>query len=98
MISARLTKNRHENEFFIDGKPLSGVEDARIEYSGKNQVLVLVVRDFRILPESRCPERNRYERVLKAFGDPAAVAELQSSCNLLRMNPRACSGCPDRPI
>lgn len=98
MISARLTKNRHENEFFVDGKPLSGVEDARLEYSGKNQVLVLIIRDFRILPESRCPERNRFEKVLKAFGDQNAVIELQSSCSKIKLNPRACSGCPDRPI
>ena len=98
MITARLTRNKHENEYFIDGHPISGVDDARIEYVGKNQVLVLVLRDFKVLPASRCPERNRFEKVLQAFGDEDRIASLQPSCNMLRMNCRACSGCPERPL
>ena len=98
VITARLSRNKHESEFFVDGKPLSGIEDARVEYIGKNQVLVLVLRDFKILPESRCPERNRFERVMQAFGDENRVAALKPSCNMIRMNPRACDGCPDRPL
>ena len=98
MISVRLTKNRYENEYFVDGKPVSGIEDARLEYIGKNQVLVLVIRDFQILPASACPERNRFERVMQAFGNEVQIAALKPVCSKIKMNSRACNGCPDRPI
>lgn len=97
MLRVRLAKNKFESEFFLDGKRLD-VEDARLEYIGKNQVLVLVVRDYHLLPESRCPERNRFERVMQAFGNAAAIGELQPTCSLIRLNPRACDGCKDRPL
>ena len=98
MITARLDRNKYQNEFSIDGRPFSGVDDARIEYIGKRQVLVLVISDFKLLPATKCPERRRFHRVLKALGDADAVAALQPSCNMIRMNPEACNGCPDYPL
>jgi hypothetical protein len=97
MITARLAKNKFEAEVAIDGKPLP-ILAASLEYEGKRRVLILRITDFELLPESQCPERERFEQVLQAFGNLKAVAALDTPCHLLQLNPRACNGCPQRPI
>jgi len=97
MITARLAKNKHESEFFINGHRVE-VEEARVEYIGKRQMLVLMFSDFKLLPESRCPERGRYEKIMQAFGNEEAVKALQPTCSLIKLNSKACDGCRDRPI
>jgi hypothetical protein len=96
-VLARFARNRYESEFVINGRPVT-VADASIEYIGKDRVLVLKFRDFQLLPASRCPERGRYESILRAAGDPEAIARLEPACNLIKINARACQGCPERPL
>ena len=97
MVVARLAKNKHEIEIMVDGRRID-IVDAAIEYEGKRQLLVLKIGDFKILPESACPERNRYERIMQAFGKPEEIAALEPACSMIQINARACSGCKDRPI
>jgi hypothetical protein len=97
MIVARLAKNKYDIEIMLDGRKIE-VVDAAIEYEGKRQILVLRVSDFQLAPVSGCPERNRYERILRAFGDAGAIAQLEPVCSLIKLNAKACNGCPDRPI
>ena len=69
-----------------------------IEYRGKRRMLVLTIADIEILRDSACPERHRYFRITQALGDPDKVAELQTECSKLKLNCRACDGCPERPF
>jgi len=97
MFTVRLSKNRHEIEITHNGHSIP-VETAEISFEGKRRILILKTFDFQLLPDSQCPERNRYERILQAFGDSAKMAALQPTCTLVQLNSRACEGCPQRPI
>jgi hypothetical protein len=97
MITARLSKNRHEVEVDIDGKNLS-VDDCTIGFDGKRRYLLLKIFDFKLKPDSQCPERRRIEAIFKAAGDPEAMAKLEPSCSIVLLNSNGCNGCPDRPV
>lgn len=97
MYKVRLPSNRHDIEVTYNDQPIR-VESAEIVYDGKRRMLVMKTPDFDLLPDSRCPERGRFERILQAFGDPARMAALKPICTLIQLNARACEGCPQRPI
>lgn len=96
-VAVRLAPNRYESELLIHGRAVP-FEDARLEYQGKGRMLVVTFRDPQVLPDSRCPERGRYGEILKAFGDAAAIARLEPKCSMIRLNAKACTGCPDNPL
>ena len=89
--------DKRRAEVFLDNRPVA-FEDLAIEYRGKRRMLVLTIADIEILRDSACPERHRYFRITQALGDPDKVAELQTECSKLKLNCRACDGCPERPF
>jgi hypothetical protein len=97
MITARLDKNRHAIEIEYNGHRIE-VDSASIEYDGKRRALHLKVFDFRLLADSQCPERHRFELVLRAAGNSEKIAALKPACSLIALNPDGCTGCPDRPL
>lgn len=97
MFHVRLSPNRHEIEIEYNGRPIR-VDSAEIRYEGKRRMLVLTIADFKLQPDSQCPERHRFERVLRALGDSGKIAALLPVCSLIQVNANACDGCPQRPI
>jgi len=97
MITARLAKNKYDNEISINGEKVE-VVSAALRYEGKRRLLVLEIADFDLLPESKCPERHRFELILQAAGSKESITFLGPECDLLKVNAGACSGCPERPL
>lgn len=97
MFRARLAPNSRDIQIEYAGRPIR-VDAAEIVYENHRRVLVLKIADFKLLPDSTCPERHRFDRILAVLGDADRIEALKPSCALIAMNSRACDGCPQRPI
>ena len=96
-------ENKHRNALFYGHQMVasgsSGLEDVSIEWkNGKRAVLHIALTDFSLIVQNdRCPEIDRYHEVQKAFGDRVAINALNPVCEMLRISPSACDGCPKHP-
>lgn len=96
--------NKHRNALFLGNQMIAnadggGLEDVSIDWkTGKRAVLHIALSEFNVIVQNdKCPEAYRFNEVQKAFGDRAAINMLKPACEMLRISPMACDGCPKNP-
>lgn len=96
-------ENRHRNALFFGNQLIaggdSGLEDVSISWKdSKRAVLHIALSDFNVIVQNdRCPEAYRFNEITKAFGDRPAMTALKPACEMVRISPSACDGCPKNP-
>lgn len=96
--------NKHRNALFLGNQLVAkadggGLEDVSISWKeGKRAVLHIALTDFNVIVQNDCcPEAYRFNEIQKAFGDRPAMTALKPACEMVRISPSACDGCPKNP-
>lgn len=98
------TQNRYRNELWINGQLVAhgndGLEGAELKLlnNGKRMVAVLTLTSVNVIVQNtECPEKHRYSEIQRRFGNREELNKLNLVCDMLKMSPTACDGCPYRP-
>lgn len=86
------------NEKIADGN--HGLESVVVESNGAKRTLLRIglSSEFNVVfVQDGCPEAYRYASVCDATGDRTRIMSLNPACEMLRISPNACDGCPRRP-
>jgi len=50
-----------------------------------------------IVKDTECPEAHRYDKIIVGFGNRPELSQLGLVCDMLKISPTACDGCPYKP-
>lgn len=97
-------KNRYLNALYWGNELIatgnSGLESVAVESNGAKRTLLRIglASGFNVVfVQDDCQEAYRYASVCEALGDRTRIMSLNPACEMLRISPNACDGCPRRP-
>ncbi len=96
------TKNKYHNELWIGDRLVAsgnnGLESVEIGTVGKRSSVILTLTGVNVIvQDTECPEAHRYDKIMDGFGDRTKLSRLGLVCDMLKISPTACDGCPYRP-
>ncbi len=96
------SRNKYHNELWMEGRLVAngnnGLENVEIKTMGKRTSVVLTLTGVNIIiKDTECPEAHRYDQILERFGDRSKLSELNLICDMIKISPTACDGCPYKP-